>query len=122
MQRALSHVTQYSFSAPTMLKGILEIDMEVCSCFAQPEARHKLLTFVNSIGTGYDGPGEHLLGAIALLPPLFEACDRIYHGYQISQAFRHDFVNIQHSLEAQQARLQRIAKRLKRPCTIGPRK
>lgn len=54
--------------------------MEVCSLFAQPKARHKLLTFVNSIGTGYDGPEEHLLGAVALLPPLFEACDRIYHG------------------------------------------
>lgn len=56
-------------------------------------------------------PAGTTIGAIGLLYPLFEACERLYRGYQISHAFGHDFMVIKLGLEALHARLQRIAKR-----------
>lgn len=56
-------------------------------------------------------PVSTTLAAVALLQPFFQACERLHRGYQISQAFGHDFVVIQLALEAQHARLQQIAQR-----------
>jgi hypothetical protein len=35
------------------------------------------------------------LGAVGLLAPIYDACDRLYHGYTLTQAFGTDFILIQ---------------------------
>src|ERR1700712_293437 len=45
------------------------------------------------------------LGAVALLAPIYDTCDRLYHGYRLTRAFGQDFWIVQLELEAQWCRL-----------------
>lgn len=51
------------------------------------------------------------LGAVALLFPIYDACDRLYHGYQLTRSFGDDFAIVQLELEMQYCRLDVTARR-----------
>jgi hypothetical protein len=52
------------------------------------------------LGTGsMVDPVGITLGAVALLFPIYDACDRIYHGYQLTRSYSDDFALVQLELE-----------------------
>jgi hypothetical protein len=50
-------------------------------------------------------PISGTLGAVALLFPIYDACDRLYHGYKLTKSFGKDFDLVQFELECQYSRL-----------------
>ena len=46
------------------------------------------------------------LAAVALLFPIYDACDRLYHGYKLTRSFGRDFDLTQLQLEQQYSRLE----------------
>ena len=46
------------------------------------------------------------LAAVALLLPIYDACDRLYHGYKLTRSFGQDFDLTQLQLEQQYSRLE----------------
>lgn len=51
------------------------------------------------------------LGAIALLFPIYDACDRLHHGYSLTRSFGPDFQVVQFELEMQWCRLDVTSRR-----------
>lgn len=46
------------------------------------------------------------LAAVGLLYPIYDACDRLYHGYKLTRSFGRDFDLTQLQLEQQYSRLE----------------
>ncbi|KAH6702893.1 hypothetical protein BKA61DRAFT_198202 [Leptodontidium sp. MPI-SDFR-AT-0119] len=63
------------------------------------------------------------LGAIALLCPIYNACNQLYHGYSLTRAFGSDFLMNQFELEMQWCRLDVTSRRrlidLETPLQLG---
>ena len=56
-------------------------------------------------------PVSTTLAAVALLAPLFEACERLYRGFELTQAFGDDFVSMQLRLDTLNVQRGQIAHR-----------
>jgi hypothetical protein len=56
-------------------------------------------------------PVSVTLGAVALLFPIYDACDRLYHGYKLTRSYGDDFEIVQLKLQMQFCRLDVTAKR-----------
>ena len=51
------------------------------------------------------------LGSIALLLPIYDACDRLFHGYKLTQSFGDDFHSAQVRFHQQYSRLHETSQR-----------
>jgi hypothetical protein len=51
------------------------------------------------------------LASVGLFLQLYDACDRLYHGYKLTRRFGHDFEDVQVELQMQWARFDTLLKR-----------